>query len=193
MGFIKSIRSLFRTKAYNKIDLSTFNALGLDLVADVTEGEKQEMGQIIHEFNSFITEIDRLKEEYLDKALYGNMGKERAEEFLKSYKTVQEGYEHITGRFTESERVLYKKIYLIIPILDKLNTLKKCGENKKIYRDDFIELKKQMLERLMRLFGSSSDLPDFEDSIDKLKEIGMIPKDFGFGDMVKYCALGRWY
>jgi len=175
------------------IDLSTFNILGLDPTANVTESKKLEMDKIIEEFNSFFVEADRLHEEFLERVLYGDMGKEQAEEILSRYENVNEGYEHITGCFSESEEVIHKRKYLITPILEKLGKLSKFGEKNKIYSNDFILLKKMMLEKLMGLFGSSLDIADFKLTIDELKVIGMIPKEFEYLDMVQYCALGRWY
>jgi hypothetical protein len=105
----------------------------------------------------------------------------------------QEGYEYITGRFSESEEVIHKRKYLITPILENLGKLKKYGDENNIYSDEFIQLKKMMMDKLMRLFGCHLDLPDFELTIDELKAICMIPQDFEFHDMVRYCALGRWY
>jgi len=85
-----------------------------------------------------------------------------------------------------------EKYTLIVPILTKLAEEKLRATGQKLFRTEYVDLKRKLLDALMDIFCSPMQIPTFEWTIEKLKELEMIPHHFSALEMESYCALGRW-
>ena len=177
----------------HKIDLAEYSAMGLDTSAVLTEEQKNERQKILHGFEEFL-EVTSVKFDSIEeKFLYGDLTRQEAEVVWSQYPSVDEAMAHTPGRLTENDFYEAKREIVIFPIIEKLRTLVEYGKEKKIFQHDFIAIKRRLLKLLFQQFGSSGDIPIFENTIQRLKKNDMIPNSYSFEDMTKYCPLGRWY
>ncbi len=186
---VHMLQTLFRKQRRNLI---TYNIVGLSRMVNVSEDERAEMERQIDSFNNFAVEISQKYESLIAKYLYGDLTKAEAEKILSQYSLVDEGMKHIPGRIP-IESVLSEKTKTIIhPIIDKLKQLMILGKANKIYHDDFLNLKKTLLELLFHKLSGVDDLPDIKFATTELTSIGMLPSDVTWKEISQYCPIGRW-
>jgi hypothetical protein len=169
-----------------------FNNLGLHDSIYIDQSRLEEMEHIIDMFDDFEDAIDKKIEINLHRDLYGNLTEEEAKKVLSKYKTVYEGMKHIPG--IPSDRK-YKKNQMIIieAFLEKIKELKKYGEEKKLFKADYKQIKTRILKKLFQQFGCYLDLDSFYYSVTILKKTKMIPASLTDVEITQYCPIGRWF
>ena len=185
------LKNLF-LKRKKKKNIFDYNILGLDNAVDVDDIFAVEKKKFIKSFYEFKKETDKKWKFFLDKYLKGNSTDEEYQQIMKTSSTLEEAFKKIQGRSSDDEHQKHKR-EIIDMIIYKLKELKECGESKKIYKDDYRELKHILLEFLFSFFRSAEDMENLEYAIPILKEMEIIPGNSTREEIVQYCPVGRWY
>ena len=85
------------------------------------------------------------------------------------------------------------KRIVIDMILKKLKEMKEYGESKRMYKDDYQNLKQMLLTLLFGLFGTAEDIGNLDYTISALKEMAIIPENSTKEEIIQNCPVGRWY
>lgn len=175
-----------------KIDLASFNPLGKATVGERARKEELNAESIKEEITELITQIEQAYHRHREKYLHTEITDDDAKTILAALPTVDFGEYKISLSLRNEAFLTEEKHTLIKPLLEKLGQLRNYGEEAKVSMAEYIELKGMLLRGLMKLFSSPLQIPTFDWTITQLKELEMIPNNFGFREMERYCALGRW-
>lgn len=193
MNILRSMLSRLRpAQSAAGLDLASFNPLGKTAADGRTPAEERAAENIKEQTAEVITRIDQACHRQREKYRRAPMTDADANAVLATFPAVDFGECTHFLSLSDQASLTEEKQLLVIPLLEQLGRLRTYGEEQRVSQAEFIGLKRMLLDALLGLFSSPTQLPTFDWTIERLKELEMIPAHFEFRDMEHYCALGRW-
>jgi len=175
-----------------EIDLAEFNPFGKEESTQRNLANDPDIERLKAEIEHFKKETEKKYFALHDKYFTTEISDESAKAVLAMFPIVDFGEGNKWLSIAEEAYLTEEKYTLIVPILTKLAEVKLRATGQKLFRTEYVDLKRKLLDALMDIFSSPMQIPTFEWTIEKLKELEMIPHHFSALEMESYCALGRW-
>jgi len=175
-----------------EIDLAEFNPLGKVDSTQRNLANDPDIERLKAEIENFKKETEKEYFALHDKYFTTEVSDEASKAVLEMFPSVDFGEGKKWLNIAEEAYLTEEKYTLIVPILTKLAEVKLHATGQKLFRAEYVDLKRKLLDALMDIFSSPMQIPTFEWTIEKLKELEMIPHHFSALEMESYCALGRW-
>jgi hypothetical protein len=181
-----------RDKVGEKLDLAEYNSLGRDDASERDLVGESHIEQLKAEIRQYVAQAEQSSYRLSDKYFGTKVTEEAAKAVFAAFPSIDFGEWKKHLNETDAAYLTEEKYTLIIPTLIKLGEIRVQGTTKKLFRAEYVELKRMLLDALLDFFSSPLQIPTFEWTIDQLKELEMIPPHFSYLEMEQYCALGRW-
>lgn len=175
-----------------EIDLAEFNPLGKVDSTQRNLANEPNIERLKAEIEHFKKETEKKYIALYEKYFSTEISDEAAKAVIAKYPTVDFGEGKKWLSIAEEAYLTEEKYTLIVPILTKLEEVKLHATGQKLFRSEYVDLKRKLLDVLMDIFSSPMQIPTFEWTIEQLKELEMIPHQFSALEMESNCALGRW-